>query len=97
VAASGAFGAIDYLFSAELPISAFCEAKRCYLDSQKGSTVTNFLRPSSMNVALLVCLLFLGTIPRTATADCDSPGLSDTGGSQIMVPTGGSKDEPVEV
>jgi hypothetical protein len=28
---------------------------------------------------------------------CDSPGLSDTGGSQIMVPTGGSKDEPVEV
>ena len=28
---------------------------------------------------------------------CDSSGLSDTGGSQIMVPTGGSKDEPVEI
>ena len=27
---------------------------------------------------------------------CDSPGLSDTGGSQIMVPHGGPKDEPDE-
>lgn len=25
--------------------------------------------------------------------NCDSPGLSDTGGGRIMVPTGGSKDE----
>jgi len=27
---------------------------------------------------------------------CDGPGLSDTGGSQIMVPDGGPKDEPIE-
>ncbi len=33
---------------------------------------------------------------RLFTYVCDSPGLSDTGGSQIMVPTGGSKDEPDE-
>jgi hypothetical protein len=31
-----------------------------------------------------------------ANVKCDSPGLSDTGGSQIMVANGGSKDEPDE-
>jgi hypothetical protein len=29
--------------------------------------------------------------------ECDSSGLSDTSGSQIMVPTGGPKDEQVRV
>jgi hypothetical protein len=66
--ASGALSAIDYVFSAELAISAFCETKQCYLDSQKGLTVTKLLGPSSMTVALLVGLLFLGTTPRIVNA-----------------------------
>jgi len=48
------------------------------------------------SVASLVDSPLHESFPSRVLDNCDSPGLSDTGESQIMVPNGGPKDEPDE-